>query len=257
MNSVSKFRALIASIALCGVAVAPMTAQAQFGQGDRRGDSRYDREWNIRSLVDRAERSSNAFRQIVERRDAQFDDRRDDRRDDDRRREEERRRREEERRRRGGSGDDDLRRDQDRWMGNGRRGDERNRDRFFDELEPRVQRMDEAFERLRKVASNDDRRRGRTEMAAVLRYAREVDRYFYGNTFGRRNDDWGNGRGNNGRGNGNGRRNDGWRRDEGYTYNRSGTLNSRWSTLRNDINALARAYGLEPINGSGIGRRGY
>jgi hypothetical protein len=162
------------------VAAIPTTAEAQ----NRR--SYPASRWNVSELINRAERTSNEFREAVERRDER-QDRREDRDDRD-------------------------------WN--------RNRGRFFDDLEPNVQRMDEAFERLRRVARNDRRDQGRTEMAAVLQHARVVDRYFSGNQFG-----WGNGNRNR------------------YSYRRSGVLDSRWRALRGDINALARLYRLPALNG--------
>lgn len=117
-----------------------------------------------------------------------------------------------------------------------RRGNN-SRERFFDDLTPHVQRMDEAFERLRRQANNRSRWNGRDEMAQVLRHAVSVDRYFSGSRFG---SDAGwryeNRRGQN-------------RRDDGYNYQRSANLDARWRDLRGDINALARAYGLPEVNG--------
>jgi hypothetical protein len=184
MNLKTNLNVLLAAVALVGVAAAPTTANAQSRRAYQTN------RWNVSDLINRAERTSNAFREAVERRDE-----RQDRRDNDR--------------------------DRD-WN--------RNRGRFFDELEPNVRRMDEAFERLRRVARNDRRDEGRREMQDVLQYARAVDRYFVGNQFG-----WGNGNGN--------------RNRNRYNYTRSGTLNSRWRDLRNDINSLARLYRLPALNG--------
>lgn len=70
--------ALIATIALSSLVIVPATAQGGYGQhqGNRDRDQQQHRNrnqgtWQIRNLVDQAERSSNAFRDAVEKRDRQ------------------------------------------------------------------------------------------------------------------------------------------------------------------------------------------
>ena len=192
---------MVATVALCGVVVAPSFAQTRNSQQNR---YRYNqRTWQIRSLVDAAERTSNAFRDAVEKRDRNTNSR-------------------------------------NRDIGS-------SRERFFDDLTPAVQRLDEALERLRRVADNNRPRAGRDEMEEVLTRAREVDKYFSGTSFG-----WG-GNNRNGNGNGNNNRYGGNNRNGRYNYTRSSNLDDRWQDLRNDLNALAKAYGLQALSG----RRGW
>lgn len=77
-----------------------------------------------------------------------------------------------------------------------------------------VQQLDESFERLRDVADDRNVINGRDEMRKVVREAEDVDRIF--------------------------------------SRNRqiASTVRGQWNRLRDDINQLARIYGI-----SGIGRR--
>jgi hypothetical protein len=171
--------AAVAAVAMCGFALAPVSADASSGPQIR--TRYYQRTWQIDRLIAEAERLSNAFRAAIERLDSRSDDYR------------------------------------------YRTRTNTTQERFFDAVTPHVQRMDEAFEDLRQEANDNRYRSGYDEMVRVLQHARAIDRYFMTNRF-----NWG------------GTRN---------TYMRSGNLNSRWQDLRTDINALARAYGLNPIGG--------
>jgi len=234
------FAALLMAAALGGTIAAPANAQRdRYDQYDRdnrydrydrsdRNDrnDRYDRDGrygnsrlsrdSIRRLADRAESTSNQFREVYERyeRDRDSYDRdyrgdrysRDDRNRDDRYR-------------------DDRYRNDRTYRRDDRRGGY-NSSRSFSDVKPYVQRMDEGLERLR--GQTDDSRglsESRTTLSEILRNARIVDR-----SLGNRSSGYYYGRGNN-----NGRR------DE------SGDLYGLWSRVRSDLNALASAYGLQRI----------
>jgi len=185
MRNLSGTRAVLVSIAVCGAAM----ASAQYGGGNR--------PWAIRTLVDRAERSSNTFRDIVEHREDLSDYRINDRRRD------------------------------PEW--------EKDQAVFFDALKPVVQRMDESFEHLRRIADNHRPRYGRDEMADVMRYASDVEHFMNNYRSGK------------------GIFRPTWYRGPVYTLRGSGfrisdNLTRKWADVRQDINALANAYDLPPIN---------
>ena len=172
MNILKGMTIAVAALSICAMTSVPASAQ------NWRNHSRYNqRNWDVRAAVDAAERSSNAFRDVVEARD---------------------------RNERTG-----------RWMNN--------RERYFNELVPAVQRLDEAFERLRRVADNNRYRAGSTEMADVMARGREVDRFMRGNRFG-------------------------WNSGGRYQYAPGSDLRARWNDLKRDINSLARIYGIAPLS---------
>jgi hypothetical protein len=231
---------MTAMAAVCGFVVLPNFAQAQGAwdmagsQGRGRYDQRYDDRYysrpfrnNLESLVRNAERSSNSFRQMIERREDWIEDlidRRDDRwdRNDDWRND----------RYRDDRSRDDRYRD-DRYRDRSNLGQ---RDRFFDQLRPRVQRLDEAFERLRRDVERNSARSGRDEADRVIRAANEVDRIFPDQDYGWRY---------------NSRYNRAERVPNYRNSNRRGQrISERWADLRRDINSIARAYNLPEVGRS-------
>ncbi|HEY0868358.1 MAG TPA: hypothetical protein VGE01_13315 [Fimbriimonas sp.] len=226
---------MIATLAICGMTLLPMAADAQRPWSN----NRYDRDpyygrstYDVRRLVDATERSSDAFRQVIERRedwiDDQIRDNRYDRRDD-------------------RWNDRDWRdrdRYNDRYDDRYRRNDTdylRVRDRFLNELKPRVQRLDESMERLRRAVHSDNRNSARNEMQSVLRYAQEIDRMFPDRDYGWRYDSRTN----------RPTRIPNW---SGGNNRRGQRISARWADLRRDINACARAMNLSEV---GRSRRWY
>jgi hypothetical protein len=216
--------ALLTTATLGGAITAPLGAEAQRGRTTNRyGNTRMSME-SIRRLVDRAEDTSNEFREVFERyerdRDA-YDDRnygddryrndrdwRNDRYRDDRYRDDRYR---DDRYRDDRYRDDRTRRDdryyrQDRYDRN-----DRYNNRDFSNLKQYVQRMDEGLERLNGETDDaDGYSRSRATLSEILRNARIVNRSI-GQTRG------------------------------------SSEMTRLWSRLRADLNALANAYGMQRI----------
>lgn len=198
MNNRTNLKTLIVASALAATMAVPSLASAQRGPQNQRwpvppGQGRYDDRWDyrnddrwdnrndyrgVRDLVVKAERSSNQFREDFERRWGRYDD----------------------------------------WRNRGRGDYQRNRGwtRDWDRNDaPReaIQRLDEAFERLRRdVDRNRDgrtNRAAREEMAAINRWSRSVDNFMRGS--------WGPGG--------------------------SAGLDRQWSMLKRDIDQLNRYFG--------------
>ena len=201
MESSSAVRRILTTFAVAGAIMVPLTASAQgygqgrggYGSGQGHGNNGYARgDWRVRELVDSAERESNDFRHSLESREYLRDvrDRQTDR------------------------------------FGRDKSGNRDSRiERWRDDMIPSVQRLDQAFERLRKATDNNRPGQGRREMEEVVVRAREVERHL------------GNGRGAYSN------------RNYGYGAGGRNDLLSDWNRLRNDISELARMYGVSSLNG--------
>jgi len=177
MKNLSRISALLISVAALGFS----SASAQ-SMGWR--DVRPQKFFDLRALTNAAERESNRFRSIVEKRDDRIDHRLNDYTTE------------------------------PRWLSN--------RDMFFDELKPDVQRLDESFEHLRRDVDTGHPMAGREDVRAITKYATMVDHQLsaYPNGYGE---------------------------PAPFAYKVGPVMSNQWSNLRVAINNLARFYDLPTV----------